>query len=170
MEIVNSQDDKKKFFIKHQADTAGKAGIELLKLLGNTENLFILSDDPKEIKKNAEAYEKLLADTLEIFTNNNVGLTNYPFVFGGIKSIVEAVHTHMSNHATNLQKEIAARTIGTKNPLDGKYDQDHATHADLIKTVSRLREEQGNVPNAEDYYTLIPKEEGIVSPLQPNQE
>lgn len=151
-------DKQKNFMIKHQAETAGVAGEKVLKLFGSIDHLFLLSDDPKAMEENNQAYEKLLADTMAILTECKVGLTNYNFVFGGIKSIITALEQHFKNHSENLQKEISSRVIGAKNPFDNKYDSNHATHEDLIQTILRLREEQGNVPGAEDYFTLVPKE------------
>lgn len=159
------KEDEKKFLIKNQADTAGKAGEQVLKLLGTTDHLFLLSDTPEDMQKNNDAYEKLLSDVLEIFTANNVGITNYPYVWAGIRSIITALEQHMANHISGLKKEIMSRVAETKNPLSGKYDVDHATHADLIKAVLKVRESQGN--NLEDYFFIEkPKEEGQVSPIQ----
>lgn len=163
----NKGTKKEDFFIKYQADTAGKAAVEVLKLLGSTENLFILSDDPVEIDKNGQAYQKILGDIIKVFVDNNVGLTNYSYVWGGIKAIITAIEQHIGNHSTNLQKEISCRAVGIKNPLDGKWDINYANHQNLIEAVLKLRAEQGNVPGAEDYFTITPKEpDPIPSPIQ----
>lgn len=158
---MDTQDKDSKFLIEHQAKTAGVAGEQLLKVIGNMDNLFLLSDKPEDMQKNDEAYTNLLEKTLEIFTENKVALTNYAFVFKGVKSIIDALEQHMNNHSSNLQKEINSRVIGAKNPLDGKYDANHATHEDLIQTVLRLREAQGNVPGAEDYFTIVKASEAV---------
>lgn len=165
MDENTEKDDQKKFLEKNQADTAGKAGEKILKLLGTSDNLFLLSDKPEDMEKNNIAYQKLLADILEIFTECKVGITNYHFVWGGIRSIIMALEQHMDNHVIGLKKELMSRSVGIKNPLSGKYDIDHATHEDIIQSVLRVRDSQGN--NPEDYFFIENKgEEGTVSPIQ----
>lgn len=164
MENNNNEEDRKDFFIKHQAETAGRAGEEVLKLLGNSDNLFLLSKEEEDMEKYNKAYQDMLTKILEIFSKHKVGQTNYNYVFEGIKSVVSGLQTYMMNHSVNLKKEIDSRFVGAKNPLTGKYDIDHATHEDLIQAVLRIREEQGN--KEEDYFTLVPKEKDIVSPIQ----
>lgn len=159
------KEDEKKFLVKNQASTAGVAGERILKLLGTTDNLFILSDDPEAMEKNNAAYKTLLDSTLEIFTECKVGLTNYHYVWAGIQSIITALEQHMENHVGALKKELLSRDVGTKNPLSAKFDIDHATHADLISALLRVRETQGN--NPEDYFFIEkPTEDGQVSPIQ----
>lgn len=163
--IEPEEKDPRDFFIKHQAETAGKAGEKILKLLGNAENLFLLSEKPEDMAKYDEAYQSMLSDILEVFEEHKVGQTNYNYVFEGIKSVVSGLQQYMLTHAVNLKKEIDSRFVGAKNPLTGKYDIDHATHADLISAVIKIRQEQGD--NPEDYFTIVPKEEqGPVSSIQ----
>lgn len=159
----SDQEKNKQFLIDFQVKTAGIAAERVLKLLGLTDNLFILSQKPEDIEKNNTAYEKVLQNVLEIFIECNVGLTNYSFVWSSLKSIITALEQHMNNHNTNMQKEILARVIEVKNPLDGKYDSNYANHNDIIQTVLKLREQQGNVPGAEDYFTII--KEPVPSPM-----
>lgn len=162
---MENHEKDKDFMIKNQAETAGKAGEKVLKLLGTSENLFLLSEKPEDMAKYDEAYQKILSDILEIFEEYKVGQTNYNFVFEGIKSVVSGIQQYMMNHAVGLKKEIDSRFVGARNPLSGKYDIDHATHADLIKAVLTIREQTGN--NPEDYFTITPKQEdGPVSPIQ----
>ncbi len=162
--MENNEQADRSFFTKHQAETAGVAGEKILKLLGQSENLFILSDKPEDMKKYDEAYQDMLSKILEIFAEHNVGLTNYNFVFDGMKAVITGLQQYMNNHAHNLKKEIESRFVGSKNPQTGKYDIDYATHADLVQAVLKIREEQGNKP--EDYFTIVEKKDDIVSPMQ----
>ncbi len=162
---MENTENKQKFLVKYQAETAGVAAVEVLKLLGNTDNLFMLSEDPAEMEKNNQAYQAVLSQILLIFSRNKVGLTNYGFVFNGIKAIITGLEQHMNNHVVALKKELTSRYVGTRNPLDAKYDIEYATHEDLIQALLRVRESQGNKP--EDYFTILDKpEEGVPSPIQ----
>ena len=143
------KEEKNKFFVENQASTAGVAGERILKLFGTIDNLFpSIRHSVDEEENNKVAYDKLLQAVLQIFIECSVPLTYYNDVWIGLKSIIGGLEQHMSNHATNLQKEVQSRTVGVKNPYDGKYDISHATHNDIIQTILRLREEQGNVETA----------------------
>lgn len=148
MENTNVKD----FFVKHQADTAGKAAEEILKLFAEYDNLFMVSNDENDSKKYEETYQKFLAEILVIFKKNNVGITNYSYVFKGIKAIIDSLEQTMNNHMTNLKVELLSRVVGSKNPYNNKYDIDHSTHQDLISALEKIREDQGN--NPEDFFTI----------------
>lgn len=169
-EPTKTQDDKRKFLIENQAVTAGAAGEKILKLIGTIDNLFpSIRHTPEEEENNAIAYDKLLQAVLQIFIECNVPLTYYADVWVGLKSVIGGLEQHMANHSTGLQKEIQSRTVGTKNPYSKKYDVSHATHNDLIQTILRLRESQGNVEGAQDYMDVNPdleEPDSVVSPIQ----
>lgn len=140
---------------QHQADTAGQAALEILKLIGTTDNLFLVSQDPEAIKKADKAYENALAEILVILAKYKVGTTNYPFIFNGIKSVVDGIFQTVQNHTSNLKVELISRAVGAKNPINGKFDIDHATHEDLINSVLKVREATGD--NPEDFFTMVNK-------------
>ncbi len=139
---------------KHQDETAGAAAIEVLRLVGNTPNLFLIDrSNPDAMKRSEKAYEEVLAEILVIFAKNRVGITDYKFVFDGIKSIFDGISSTVGNHTNNLKLEIDSRFVGAKNPINGKYDVDHATHEDLINAVMKVREATGDKP--EDFFTMV---------------
>lgn len=159
------EEQNKETITKHQNETAGKAAVEVLKLFGTQENLFILSNKPEDIAKYDLAYKDMTNKILEIFVENNVGYINYDFVFDGISSVVAGLKGYMKNHYNNLRTELDSRTVGARNPISGKYDINHATHADIMAALMKVQDEQGN--NPEDYYFVEkPTAEPVVSPIQ----
>ena len=150
--VMAPVEDKRHFLIKLQAETAGKAGEEILKLIGTKENLFLLSDKVEDQPKYNAAYQDLLGEILVIFTKHNVALTNYGFVFNGIKAVVDSLQQTLNNHTEKIKFELQSRTVGAKNPYDGKYDVDYSTHKELTDALIKVREATGDNPN--DFFTV----------------
>lgn len=161
---MENNDKDKNFMTEHQATTAGVAAVKIIKLFGTQENLFPLSTDPAEIAKYNVAYQNMLAEILVVFAENNVGFTNYDFVFNGIKSVVSALQEYVKNHFNNLKEELDSRYVGARNPKSGKYDIHHATHVQMMDALMRIRKDQGD--NPADYF-FIEKEENKESTGEP---
>ena len=142
--------------VKHQNDTAGKAAEEVLELFGKKKNLILLEADESRKKEYEETYADMLANILVIFAQNKVSITDYDFVFMKLRSVINDLSTNIKNHSQALNHEILSRTVGTRDPVAGKFNIDFATHADLIDAVTKIRQSQGaGLEKADDYFTKI---------------
>lgn len=140
---------------KYQDDTTIVAARLILKYMGEHPELFIFTHEEKQedvmvkASKAAEDIMTIVAETkvpqADLSKLSDI-LTNAPF----------STFTIISKHYNELEKELLARTMGVRDPGTNKYSREFSSIGDLVQTLIRVRNEQGN--NVEDYFTVTKPE------------
>jgi hypothetical protein len=154
---------------EYRRNTAEKASIQIIKevaVLENIQDLFISKDDEESMNKVNEVYGILFGKIQVIMHQNNVALTDVGYMFTAINAIFDALKNFLLNKQSGIKHEILSRLVGAKNPKDGKFDIDYATQVQIIDSLLKLREQQGN--DNEDYFTL--KKDSPNEPSEPQAQ
>jgi len=149
---INNQFD----YNKYQDDTTIKAISELFKCLGKNSDIIVFphSADKKDMIDN---YDKVANEMLNILIDFKVPTCDLQKVSDELSNIPFQLFQIISRLRNEYEKELLARTIGTRNPGDGKYSSEYATVGDMINALINVRKSQGN--NAEDYFFIDKKSE-----------
>lgn len=137
---------------KLRDETSFKAACEILSLIGSKGDKLVLKMTATEEEK-AQVdvdYRETSKECLDIMSRNNVGIKELDFIFGEIQRIGDVLGKICLQQISGHKEEILSRTIGTRNPGNQKFDDNHATYADLIQALERVRKETGDKP--EDYF------------------
>ena len=122
----------------------------LLNLLGESEGLvspFGASAEEEDAKNKLVdgISHKLLMNMKDI-----TPLGYYPDVFKRIKQLLDQIEHSVVSQVQGHREEVFARQLGARNPKYKRFDQAHATYAQLLTLLEKARKETGNV--ASDYF------------------
>lgn len=103
--------------------------------------------------KQAEFSEKSTDFCIDVM--NQIALTDIPFPYStrGVDKIIQILQTLKSwidGRVTQTRHEFASRTLGVKDPINGKYTEEQATLGHIMLKLEEVRNAQGN--NKYDYF------------------
>lgn len=130
----------------------------ILKKIGeHSDFLAIPSKASPEYQKAAEeAYEKLILDSFKALNENQVGMSEFKYIFDSLKAVISALEESVMQQVVGHRHEIMSRLFGVKNPGTEKFDSNYATYETLVTTLEKIRKDTGG--KMDDYFTINPSE------------
>lgn len=142
---------------KFRNETAIPAIGAILKKMGEQSSFLAIPTNatPEYEQECEDAYQKLVLATFAALDANNVGMSEYKYVFDSLKSVVAALEENVMQQIIGHRHEIMSRTYTVKNPGTGKFDANYATYGALKTALDKVRKDTGD--NVSDYFTVTPK-------------
>lgn len=151
----------------HRDETTTKAISAIFKIWGKHAD--DLSFDRNATQESVrKTVSEVAQEMLEAIIESNVPDMDMQHLIQNFQVIHELLFKEISNQVNGFQKELIARTIGTRNPKDGTYSKEYATIGDMYLALTRVRDEQGNNPL--DYYYHRPNAVDPMAPVAPEAE
>lgn len=141
---------------KLQDETTYKAVGEILKCLGRNAELFVFTHDTKN-EKIMENFATVEQEILNLIIDCKVPNTDLQLLSDQLTTVIYQIFKGISKQNKEFEKELLARTIGTRNPGNGKYSREYATLGDMFEALIKIRKDQGD--NTEDYFFIEKKKE-----------
>jgi hypothetical protein len=137
---------------KHRDETTIKAVEEIWGVLGShgAELAFKVETDLKEVE---DVHDKISQEILAILARNTVPEADLQFLVESIQTNVQMIFKSIARQKLELEKELLARTIGTRDPGTNKFSREFATITDLFSSLEKIR----NVQDVEENQYFIVK-------------
>ena len=149
---------------KLKEERVAKAIPQILKLLGNIDNLIPPKMDKAGEKLFNEAASKFFDEMLVIFSNEGIVREDFSTIFASIKAMLDVIEMMLKNQVGKLMNEILTTVINIKDPMGGN-DIAYAKHTDIAAAVLKLRKEYGGDENHSSYFNKVEEGELIPSPV-----
>lgn len=134
---------------------AATAGV--LKLLGeNTDLLVYPNDTSKEVVDDKQS--QVVMKLFDVLTESKMYHRDLKLLTEIVQATIYMLFNSVSRVYNEYEKEVLARTIGARNPLDNKLSREYATIEDMFNKLEALRKEQDKEGDSE-YFTVNKKEE-----------
>ena len=130
-------------FNEYRNQTTVKAIEAFYMLIG--ENASALANISMEGASNEDIInfvDKMSRATMKICIENKVPDADMKWMMDKVADNTFAIFTAMSRQKNELEKEFLARTLGARNPGDGKLSREYATLETLFTQLQAVREEQ----------------------------
>ena len=142
---------------KISEERLNKATEGVLKLLGENTDLLVYTNDTEKAVVD-EKQSQVAMKMFDVLIESGVYHRDLKLLTEIVQATVFMLFNSVSRVYNEYEKELIARTIGARNPLDNKLSREYATIEDMFNKLEALRKEQDKEGDSE-YFTVNKKEE-----------
>lgn len=142
---------------KISEERMNKATEGVLKLLGESTDLLVYANDTEKAVVD-EKQSQVAMKMFDVLIESGVYHRDLKLLTEIVQATVFMLFNSVSRVYNEYEKELLARTIGARNPLDNKLSREYATIEDMFNKLEALRKEQDKEGDSE-YFTVNKKEE-----------
>ncbi len=142
---------------KLSEERMNSAVVDILKILGNnTDSLVYPNDTTQDVV--SEKQSKVAMEILNSLSDHKVFHRDLKMITEIMQATIYMLFNSVSRVYNEYEKELLARAIEARNPLDNKLSREYATIEDMFNKLEQMRKAQDKEGDSE-YFTVKSKQE-----------